>query len=78
MEFIYANTGQLMDEFVLGTLQSLNNPADEMKHSPSMSHDKPFIFLIAPGKSDTNTWQCLLIPVLNFIGVVHTPGVEPL
>ncbi len=59
MEFIYANTGQLMHEFVLGTLQSLNNPADKMKQSPSMSHDKPFIFLIAPGKSGTNTWQFL-------------------
>ena len=59
VEFIHANEGQLMHEFVLGTLQSLNDHADEMKQNPSMSHDKPFISHIAPGKSGTNTWQFL-------------------
>ncbi len=32
-----------MYEFVLGTLQSLNNHKVEMRHNSSMSHDKPFM-----------------------------------
>ncbi len=43
MQFLHKNTGQLMYEFVLGTLQSLNNHKVEMRHNSSMSHDKPFM-----------------------------------
>ena len=66
VEFIHANEGQLMHEFVLGTLQSLNDHADEMKQNPSMSHDKPFMVHVAPGETGTNTWQFTESGVIQF------------
>ena len=66
VEFIHANEVQLMHEFVLGTLQSLNKHAEEMKQNPSMSHDKPFTVNIAPGETGTNTWQSTESGVFHF------------
>ena len=66
VEFIHANEVQLMHEFVLGTLQSLNEHAEEMKQNPSMSHDKPFMVNIAPGETGTNTWQFTESGVFHF------------
>ena len=66
VEFIHANEGQLMHEFVLGTLQSLNDHADEMKQNPSMSHHKAFMVHIAPGERGTNTWQFTESGVFHF------------
>ena len=66
VEFIHANEVQLMHEFVLGTLQSLNKHAEEMKQNPSMSHDKPFMVNIAPGETGTNTWQSTESGVFHF------------
>ena len=66
VKFIHANEGQLMHEFVLGTLQSLNNHADEMKQNSSMSHDKPFMVHVAPGQTGTNTWQFTESGVFHF------------
>ena len=66
VEFIHANEVQLMHEFVLGTLQSLNEHAEEMKQNPSMSHDKPFTVNIAPGETGTNTWQSTESGVFHF------------
>ncbi len=57
VQFLHTNTGQLMHEFVLGTLQSLNEHAVEMKHNSSMSHDKPFMVHVAPGETGSNTWH---------------------
>jgi uncharacterized cupredoxin-like copper-binding protein len=66
VEFIHANEVQLMHEFVLGTLQSLNKHAEQMKQNPSMSHDKPFTVNIAPGETGTNTWQSTESGVFHF------------
>jgi uncharacterized cupredoxin-like copper-binding protein len=66
VEFIHANEVQLMHGFVLGTLQSLNKHAEEMKQNPSMSHDKPFTVNIAPGETGTNTWQSTESGVFHF------------
>ena len=66
VEFIHANEGQLMHEFVPGTLQSLNDHADEMKQNSSMPHDKPFMVHVAPGETGTNTWQFTESGVFHF------------
>ena len=64
--FIHVNEGQSMHEFVLGTLQSLNDHADEIKQNPSMSNDKPLMVHIAPGETVTNTWQLTESGVFRF------------
>lgn len=57
VKFVVKNSGQLMHEFVLGTLPELKEHAELMKKFPNMEHDEPYMAHVAPGKTQTIVWQ---------------------
>jgi uncharacterized cupredoxin-like copper-binding protein len=57
VRFIVKNSGKVMHEFVLGTMQELKEHAELMKKFPDMEHDEPYMAHVAPGKTQTIVWQ---------------------
>jgi len=51
------NSGRLMHEMVLGTMQGLKAHAELMKKYPGMEHDEPYMAHVAPGKTEYVVWQ---------------------
>jgi uncharacterized cupredoxin-like copper-binding protein len=51
------NSGQIMHEMVLGTLDELKKHAETMRKHPGMEHDEPYMAHVPPGKTETMTWQ---------------------
>jgi uncharacterized cupredoxin-like copper-binding protein len=57
VRFRVRNSGQVMHEMVLGTLQDLKEHAEMMKKYPAMKHHAPYMAHVAPGKTETMVWQ---------------------
>jgi uncharacterized cupredoxin-like copper-binding protein len=57
VRFRVKNSGQVMHEMVLGTMQGLKEHADVMKKHPGMEHDEPYMAHVAAGKEETMVWQ---------------------
>ena len=57
VEFHHTNHGNLLHEFVLGTVSSLTHHAELMRKDPTMAHDKPNMVHVAPGETASNIWQ---------------------
>ena len=57
IKFVVKNSGKIMHEFVLGTMKELKEHAEVMKKHPGMEHDEPYMAHVAPGKTETITWQ---------------------
>jgi len=57
VKLIVKNSGKLMHEMVIGTVQELKEHAELMKKHPTMEHDEPYMAHVAPGKSETVVWQ---------------------
>ena len=57
VRFRVRNSGQVMHEMVLGTMDDLKKHAEMMKKHPGMEHDEPYMAHVAPGKTGTMTWQ---------------------
>ncbi len=57
VKFVVKNSGKLMHEMVLGTLQELKEHAAMMLKHPTMEHDEPYMAHVAPGKTETMAWQ---------------------
>jgi uncharacterized cupredoxin-like copper-binding protein len=57
VRFRVKNSGQVMHEMVLGTMDELKKHAEMMKKHPGMEHDEPYMAHVAPGKTETMTWQ---------------------
>jgi uncharacterized cupredoxin-like copper-binding protein len=57
IRFRVKNSGQVMHEMVLGTMDDLKKHAGMMKKHPGMEHDEPHMAHVAPGKTETMTWQ---------------------
>ena len=57
VKFIVKNSGKLMHEMVLGTMQELKEHAAMMLKHPTMEHDEPYMAHVAPGKTETMVWQ---------------------
>ena len=57
VKFAVRNTGKVMHEMVLGTMQELREHAEMMKKHPTMEHDDPFMAHVAPGKERNIFWQ---------------------
>ena len=57
VRFQVKNSGQVMHEMVLGTMDELKKHAEMMKKHPGMEHDEPYMAHVAPGKTETMTWQ---------------------
>jgi uncharacterized cupredoxin-like copper-binding protein len=57
VRFRVKNSGQVMHEMVLGTLQDLKEHAEMMRKHPAMKHDAPYMAHVAPGETATMVWQ---------------------
>jgi uncharacterized cupredoxin-like copper-binding protein len=57
IRFEVANSGKVMHEMVLGTLQDLKDHAELMRKHPGMEHDEPYMAHVAPGKTAAIVWQ---------------------
>jgi len=54
---VVKNSGKVMHEMVLGTMQELKEHAELMKKHPGMEHDEPYMAHVAPGKTERVVWQ---------------------
>jgi len=57
VRFVVRNTGKVMHEMVIGTMQALKEHAELMKKHPGMEHDEPYMAHVAPGKTAEIVWQ---------------------
>ena len=57
VKFVVRNRGKAMHEMVIGTEKELKEHAELMKKHPGMEHDEPYMAHVAPGKTETMTWQ---------------------
>ncbi len=57
IRFHVKNAGQVMHEMVLGTMEELKEHSAMMQKHPGMEHDEPYMAHVAPGKTETMTWQ---------------------
>jgi uncharacterized cupredoxin-like copper-binding protein len=57
VRFRVRNSGKVMHEMVLGTMNDLKAHAEMMKKHPGMEHDEPYMAHVAPGKTETIVWQ---------------------
>jgi uncharacterized cupredoxin-like copper-binding protein len=57
IRFRVRNSGQVMHEMVLGTMEGLQEHAELMRKNPGMEHGDPYMAHVAPGKTETMVWQ---------------------
>lgn len=57
VRFEVKNSGKIMHEMVIGTMEELQEHAELMKKHPGMEHDEPYMVHVAPGKSGVIAWQ---------------------
>ena len=57
VRFVLRNTGKVMHEFVLGTMDDLKAHAEAMRKHPGMEHEDPYMVHVAAGKRGTLTWR---------------------
>lgn len=57
VKFVVKNSGKLMHEMVLGTMQELKEHSAMMQKHPTMEHEEPYMAHVAPGKTETMFWQ---------------------
>ena len=57
IRFVVRNSGRIMHELVLGTMEELKAHAELMRKHPGMEHDEPYMAHVAPGKTQTIVWQ---------------------
>jgi uncharacterized cupredoxin-like copper-binding protein len=57
VRFRVKNSGKVMHEMVLGRMDDLKKHAELMKKHPGMEHEEPYMAHVAPGKTETMTWQ---------------------
>ena len=57
IRFRVKNSGKVMHEMVIGTMDELKKHAEMMKKHPGMEHDEPYMSHVAPGKTETMVWQ---------------------
>lgn len=57
IRFRVKNSGKVMHEMVIGTMDELKKHAELMKKHPGMEHEEPYMAHVAPGKTETMVWQ---------------------
>ncbi|HXF65212.1 MAG TPA: cupredoxin family protein [Burkholderiales bacterium] len=57
VKFIVRNSGRVMHELVLGTMEELKAHAELMRKHPGMEHDEPHMVHVPPGRTGTLVWQ---------------------
>lgn len=57
VRFVVHNSGKVLHEMVLGTVEALNEHAELMKRFPEMEHADPNMAHVKPGASGEIVWQ---------------------
>ena len=57
VRFVVTNSGKLMHEMVLGTMDDLKRHAELMRKFPEMEHDEAYMAHVQPGKTGDFAWQ---------------------
>ena len=57
VRFRVKNSGKVMHEMVLGSMDELTKHAAVMQKHPGMEHEEPYMAHVAPGKTETMVWQ---------------------
>ncbi len=57
VRFVVKNSGQILHELVLGTMEELKAHGELMKKNPGMEHDEPYQAHVAPGKKEDVVWE---------------------
>jgi uncharacterized cupredoxin-like copper-binding protein len=57
VRFRVKNSGKVMHEMVLGTLEDLKQHAELMRKHPGMEHDEPHMLHVAPRRTGAMAWQ---------------------
>jgi uncharacterized cupredoxin-like copper-binding protein len=57
VRFVLKNSGKVMHEMVIGTLDELKEHAELMKKFPDMEHDAPYMAHVKPGATQQIVWQ---------------------
>jgi uncharacterized cupredoxin-like copper-binding protein len=57
VRFVVRNSGKVMHEMVLGTMDELKAHAELMKRHPGMEHDEPYMAHVEPGRTAEIVWQ---------------------
>ena len=57
VRFQVRNSGKVLHEMVIGTMDELKKHAEMMKKHPGMEHDEPYMAHVSPGKSGSIVWQ---------------------
>jgi uncharacterized cupredoxin-like copper-binding protein len=57
VRFRVKNSGNVLHEMVLGSMQELKEHATLMQKHPGMEHDEPYMVHVPPGKSAQMVWQ---------------------
>lgn len=56
VRFVVKNEGQMMHEFVIGTIEANQEHAELMKRFPNMEHEAPYMAHVASGKTKEIVW----------------------
>lgn len=56
IRFVVKNDGKLMHEMVIGTLEQLQEHAEQMRKFPGMEHDEPYMAHVPPGATQELVW----------------------
>ena len=57
VRFVAKNSGNVLHEMVLGTMEELKAHAEMMRKHPEMEHDEPHMLHVAPGKTGQMGWR---------------------
>ena len=57
IRFEAKNSGKVMHEMVLGTMDELKGHAELMKKHPGMEHSEAYMAHVGPGKTEKIVWQ---------------------
>jgi len=57
VRLVVRNSGRIMHELVLGTMDDLKEHAELMRRHPTMEHEEPYMAHVQPGKTETIVWQ---------------------
>lgn len=57
LRFRVANTGRVMHEFVIGTVEENRAHAELMMKFPDMAHDEPWMAHVPPGRTGELLWH---------------------
>jgi uncharacterized cupredoxin-like copper-binding protein len=57
VRFVAKNSGKVMHEMVLGTMEELKEHAEHMKRHPDMKHDAPNMLHVPPGETGEMGWR---------------------